>query len=151
PPPGLEQRLFGCGAIIVTILVHGAAITSIGLALATWVRRQSRAISLSVALFVLVAVAWPMLALTLWRGPGQPNHPSGIALRPIWTVATITTDLAWRDDDTRDFLLSATEWSAVVAVLSLLILEATIRTFDRCMGRMSERGTRRPPCPSRDR
>jgi ABC-type transport system involved in multi-copper enzyme maturation permease subunit len=131
--------------LVATILAHGAVITSIGLALATWVRRQSRAIGLSVALFVVVAVAWPMLALTLARGPGQPEHPRGVTLSPIYTVVTITSDLAWPDDGTRDVLLSATESAAGVAVLSLLILEATIRTFDRCMGRMPERRSMTPP------
>jgi hypothetical protein len=137
--------------LVATILAHGAAIASLGLALATWVRRQARAIGLSVGLFVLVAVAWPMLARTLARGPVRTDHSSGIALSPIYTIATITSELAWREEGTLDFLLSAAAWAVLVALFSLLILEATIRTFDRCMGRMSERGRRRPPPPSRDR
>ena len=46
--------------IVATILAHGAAITSIGLILATWIRRQARAIGISVALFVLVSIGWPI-------------------------------------------------------------------------------------------
>ena len=36
--------LYGGALVVITILAHGAAITSIGLMLATWIRRQSRAI-----------------------------------------------------------------------------------------------------------
>ena len=34
--------------MLTTILAHGALVTSVGLALATWIKRQSRAIAASV-------------------------------------------------------------------------------------------------------
>ncbi len=73
-----------CGAalVVVTILAHGAAMTSIGLALATWIKRQVRAIVTSVCVFVLVAVAWPILVSNSFR-PAQ-----GMAsLSPIFVAA----------------------------------------------------------------
>ena len=57
----LGDRLFGVALFVATILAHGAAITSVGLILATWIRRQSRAIAVSVTLFVLVSIGWPIL------------------------------------------------------------------------------------------
>ena len=47
--------------VIATILAHGALITSIGLALAVWIKRQSRAIAMSVGSFILVTAAWPIV------------------------------------------------------------------------------------------
>ncbi len=38
----LPERLFGVGLFVATILIHGAAIASIGLLAATWIRRQAR-------------------------------------------------------------------------------------------------------------
>jgi ABC-type transport system involved in multi-copper enzyme maturation permease subunit len=52
-------------------VVSGAAVwTSIGLGLSTWVPRLGRAISLAVALYALVNLAWPILALTLFPREG---------------------------------------------------------------------------------
>ena len=59
--------LFRVGLMLTTILVHGALVTSIGLALATWIEPQSRAIAVSVTVFVLVAIAWPV-----WPTPPGP-------------------------------------------------------------------------------
>ncbi len=77
-PPGLPPRyfaelsrgevFFGAALLIPTILVHGALIASVGLALATWIKRQGRAIALSVGFTVLVGVGWPILMVTLRRG-----------------------------------------------------------------------------------
>ena len=61
----LGARCFGVVVVIATILAHGALITSVGLALAVWVKRQSRAIALSVGWFILVTAAWPIVVLVL--------------------------------------------------------------------------------------
>ena len=39
------ELLFGAGLLVATILVHGALLASVGLALATWIKRQGRAIA----------------------------------------------------------------------------------------------------------
>ena len=72
PPPGMHPdyyrviplgpRIAGVFLVIATILAHGALLTSIGLALAVWIKRPSRAIASSVGLFILIAAAWPILA-----------------------------------------------------------------------------------------
>ena len=43
------------------MLSYGAAITSMGLALATWVPRLGRAIAINVVIFVLITIGWPLL------------------------------------------------------------------------------------------
>src|SRR5262249_31091197 len=47
------------------MLAYGAAITSLGLALATWIPRVTRAITVSVVIYVLVAVGWFFLVIFL--------------------------------------------------------------------------------------
>ena len=55
--------------VVATILAHGALITSVGLALAVWVKRQSRAIALSVGWFILVTAVLPIvMAMTISAG-----------------------------------------------------------------------------------
>ncbi len=62
----LGARCYGAFLVVATILAHGALITSVGLALAVWVKRQSRAIALSVGWFILVTAVLPIvMAVTL--------------------------------------------------------------------------------------
>ena len=58
----LGMRLGAAALFVATILIYGAAFTSLGLALATWIKRQSRAIAATVSIFVLVAIGSPFLA-----------------------------------------------------------------------------------------
>src|SRR5262249_52456324 len=70
----------GLGLVLMIglILAYAAAITSLGLALATWIPRLGRVITVSVMTYILVAVGWPLVlevlpALPAFRGtPFQP-------------------------------------------------------------------------------
>src|SRR5262249_15116590 len=130
----LGQRLYGALLLVATILAHGAATTSVGLALATWLRRPSRAIALSVGLFVLVSVAWPFLIIGIARGDGGPGAPaSGLAaLSPIWTAGTLADMLTIRSKNWSQFPRWVTCWDVVVALFAIGLLELTVRTFDAC-------------------
>ncbi len=83
-------RLFGVLMLIATILAHSALITSIGLALAVWIKRQSRAIALSVGLFVLVIAAWPIfvsIAFDFGSGYGSNVSQDVAFLSPVVACA----------------------------------------------------------------
>ena len=54
--------------MIGTVLAQGAAVTSLGIALATWVPRLDRAVTLSAAASVFLTVAWVPLAALLFLG-----------------------------------------------------------------------------------
>ena len=60
-PLGLVDRIAAPCLIVGQMLSYGAAITSVGLALATWVPRLGRAIAINVAIFVLITIGWPAL------------------------------------------------------------------------------------------
>ena len=59
-PLGVVDRLVAPCLIVVQMLSYGAAITSVGLALATWVPRLGRAIAINMAIFVLITIGWPV-------------------------------------------------------------------------------------------
>jgi len=135
----LGYRLFAAALVVATILAHGAAATSVGLALAIWIKRPSRAIAISVGLFVLVAVGWPFLVLVLaGAGPGQ-DAVGLAALSPIVCTGCSGGLLAVRPNQFRIFFWWATYWSVAVTVWAVGVLWLTIRTFDRSFGRMPER------------
>ncbi len=66
-------RWRGVPLVLGTVLVQGAAITSLGIALATWSARIERALILSVAASVLMTVAWIPFVLLLFAPTNSPS------------------------------------------------------------------------------
>ena len=74
----------GLVLMIGMILSYAAAITSFGLAMATWIPRLGRVITVSVMAFVLVAVGWPLVLQVLpnlpaFRTSPYDDRPTGTA------------------------------------------------------------------------
>ena len=124
----------GTALVVVTVLVHGAAITSVGLALATWMKRQARAIVASVGVFLLVAVAWPILASYVFR-----DSQGLCSLSPIVIAGEMTDLLATRSERLRDIVWWIGYWDTGVAAFAIGLLWLTWRTFDLSLGRIPER------------
>jgi ABC-type transport system involved in multi-copper enzyme maturation permease subunit len=140
----LGGRIFGVLVVIATILAHGALITSIGLALAVWIRRQSRAIALCVALFILIAAAWPTFAsITIgWPVLRSRDLPS---FSPIVACFKFIRTFVVRRDFLADGILWwGSFWAVEVFVLALGLLWLTVLTFDRCFDRIPDRIWRVP-------
>jgi ABC-type transport system involved in multi-copper enzyme maturation permease subunit len=134
------DRIWASTLVVITILAHGAAITSLGLLLATWIRRQSRAIAISVGVFVVVSIGWPMMALSAAGRSVEPSYAALAALSPIFSVLAIIEGLALPSPITRNWLRGAVIWDICIVVVALGFLRLTVRIFERCLGRMPERG-----------
>jgi ABC-type transport system involved in multi-copper enzyme maturation permease subunit len=140
-PIGLGYRLCGAALLVATMLAHGAALTSIGLALATWVKRQSRAIAASVSAFVVLAAALPILMSVLSRGP----QGWGLSfLSPVSVSIKMAEELVLRLDRLPGLLWWIGLWDVAIAALAVSLLWFTGRTFDEAFGRMREQA-RKPP------
>jgi ABC-type transport system involved in multi-copper enzyme maturation permease subunit len=119
------------------VLVSGAAITSLGLAMATWCRRLGRAVGLTVSLYLLVTVGWMFMILAIYgwseRGlmMGSPWFWSGIM------TAKMSLGVS------EDVWTPAYCWTLAHALTALALLSATLATFDRCLGRVERRSR---PC-----
>jgi len=131
----LGIRLAAAALIVATILAFGAALTSLGLALATWIKRQSRAIATSVCIFVLLAIAWPILVTT---GPAR-GGPALAALSPILGAGGIGEELSMRSDRLGSTIWWVGVWDAAAAAAAVGLCWLTVRTFDDAFGRISER------------
>jgi ABC-type Na+ efflux pump permease subunit len=146
PNPDLEitlgVRLCGVLCLIATILAHSALITSIGLALAVWIKRQSRAIAFSVALFVLVIAAWPIfVAIAI---DNRANLGRDLAsLSPYVACMEFLILFANRMSEWgHEILWCDTFWAVEVSTLAMGLLWLTVRTFDRSFGRIPDRPSR---------
>jgi hypothetical protein len=135
----LGTRCYGAAVAIATILAHGALITSVGLALAVWIKRQSRAIALTVGWFILVTAAWPIVVSIVMSG--DPNRGENlVALSPVAVCINLIPLLTQRTYAFMNGTLrSGTFWAVEVSGAALAILWLTIRTFDGCFDRIPDR------------
>jgi ABC-type transport system involved in multi-copper enzyme maturation permease subunit len=127
------------------ILAYGVFLTSLGLALATWVARTGRAIGCWVSLYVLLCIGWPALVAFLSDGRGGGVEQVCPALAsPIFGSGVLTEIVGRRAPDRAGEILTLGTWSAVWTLVLLgagmVLYFATLLTFDRCLGRMPEHG-----------
>jgi ABC-type transport system involved in multi-copper enzyme maturation permease subunit len=151
----------GIGLVLMIglLLAYAAAITSLGLAAATWVPRLGRVITLSVMAYILVAVGWPLLLLALPTLPalqaipfyGEENWDGLYLASPFFGIYA-TTEWASRpwyvssNYSMRGFgaplaheePLWSLIWIGVYSAIARILVFATLRTFDRCLGRVPE-------------
>jgi ABC-type transport system involved in multi-copper enzyme maturation permease subunit len=121
------------------ILAYGAALTSLGLALATWVSRLGRAVAASVTIYVVATVGWLFLLLAVVsRGPG--NTLQGLATGSPWFgPGMMTAEVesgAPMGERTAGFALF---WILAYTGCAVVLLIATMKSFDRCLGRVPEK------------
>jgi ABC-type transport system involved in multi-copper enzyme maturation permease subunit len=135
------------------VLAHGAVITSLGLAMATWVNRPGRAIALCVTIHVLSMIGWPILLSIAFRGyrtvvqallVGDP--PVGVLFATMGTSAS-GFELIGPGINREEFCVWAFGWIVVLAVVAATLFGATLATFDGCLERIPDDGLRLPPRP----
>jgi len=130
-------------------LASGAVITSLGIALAVRVRRLGRAVMLSVVAFIASAIGWLILVETVLMQSLNSRFPAWF-IRNYWfrhTLITISPVYGPLQPLMYFHLVSVNRsliWISHIAIvlgkaiLALLLLKVTIRTFDPCMERMPE-------------
>jgi hypothetical protein len=130
-------RWIGVPLVIGTVLAQGAAVTSLGIALATWVPRLDRALTLSAAAAVFVTVAWIPLMLLLF--PGRPDLTLGLAsASPLLGVGLLTTEIGLGSTAEWPSRVSwALLWMVVFGCTAAGLLWAILATFDRSLGRIT--------------
>jgi ABC-type transport system involved in multi-copper enzyme maturation permease subunit len=148
PPPWAVQqpiaigfRIGGAVLIMATVIAHGAALVSIGLVLATWIKRQSRAIAATICAATLMDVAVPLLMNVCF--PGQLGLRLSY-LSPISVMSAMADELPMRLDRLPGILWWIGFWDVAVAGLAASLLWLAGRTFDEASGRMREQADKAP-------
>jgi hypothetical protein len=85
-----------------------------------------------------VTIVWPILVLNTTRSFGP--HTPAAALSPVMVAMDFVNGLAFRTIHFRRYMASVILWDILVAVVAIVLLEWTVRIFDRRLGRMPERG-----------
>ena len=136
------------------IMANSAVITSLGLAMATWVSRLGRAVALCVSAYVVLLDRLGGAGFSCWRSPAKRMIISSY----LWSWAvpfygTIFATMAVAPGDahfpggayTAGF--GAFIWIVIDGAVALLLFLTTLATFDRCLGRVSEVAGRPIPYP----
>jgi len=139
----ISRRFEGVIAIGGVVLCYGAALASLGLALATWLPRTGWATTLGVAAHVLVTVGWFFLVAIATLGTPTRMGLGIASASPFIAVSFATMamqDMPW--GDWRIFVAWLVCWMVIELAVALALLTATLASFDRCLGRttMTERG-----------
>lgn len=134
------------------ILSFGAAQTSLGLALATWIPRPGRVMALNVSAYLLVTLGWIFVVLPL--APGGSTTGPGLASASPLVGVLFPLELMQEDHPLRlqhdwlECLVWIGIWNVVYATLAIGLLVSTLATFDRCLGRVPNTSEASSPRPS---
>ena len=131
---------FALGPVLIggLVVAYGAAITSLGLALATWLPRMGRAIGLTAGLYLVVLVAAVPVGMIFFS-----NGPSGAsdgfaAASPFWGVgfsSALFGGTVGPPHDIRKQAAWLVFWIVAYGLVAFGLLLATLKTFNRCLGR----------------
>ena len=125
--------------IPLIILAQGAALVSLGLALATWIARGGRAIAWTVAALVASLIGWPVAAFQLFsQSDGMFRQNVVVMGSPFWNVGFTTSQIEMSRMMDGAFA-GLIYWTLAYAGLALFFYLAALRSFDRCLGRTPER------------
>jgi ABC-type transport system involved in multi-copper enzyme maturation permease subunit len=131
----------GLGLLVGLVLGYGAAVTSLGLAVATWVASSSRAIALAVIVYVLDVISFVLILIANTLG-NQPNNRLERTLglgSPWFGPGQVTADLyqiGVNYSPLRADFQPAQNWAIGYGLAGILLLGLTLATFDVSLGRV---------------
>jgi hypothetical protein len=136
--------------MMALILAQGAAVTSVGLALATWIRRAGGAPALCASACLGMSLGWPVLIFFLFAGaPRDDWFPYWVMMGSPVASMTLLTRVSIAPcavDASPGVALAALCWTAAYAAAAGTLFGLTLFTFDGCLGRIPRR--RLIICPS---
>ena len=165
PPAPLEivDRIAFVLIPMALFLAQGAVVTSIGLALATWIRRVGRAVAMSVTCWAAFSFGWIILiefgleileslglATTHDRASAEFIAETLAAACPFGSQIITFETASWPPAQSRiAFYVGEVIVLLATISLALVVLAMALATFNRCVGRVSERPRRAPRPPRR--
>jgi hypothetical protein len=116
----LGNRVSSAALLVMAILAHGAATASVGVVLASWIKRRSWAVAISVCILVLVAIVWPFTVFGLFSR--DPSAAIGIStFSPIAVSGFVVVNLMTREPQYAGFMWWATFWIVAVSLFAIAL------------------------------
>jgi ABC-type transport system involved in multi-copper enzyme maturation permease subunit len=133
-------RVVGMILAPTLIVFYGTALTSFGLAVATWTTKPGRAVAITMAAYIGVTVGWLFLVALLLPNGGGSTGPGLISASPFCGPLFLGSESSRRyPPDVRWFELLTWIffWCVVYAGITVAFFLAAVASFDRCLGRMT--------------
>jgi ABC-type transport system involved in multi-copper enzyme maturation permease subunit len=134
-------RFLAVGQMFALVLAYGAWVTALGLLLATWIQRLSRAIAASAVIYVLITAGWLFLLGTMTTSSRDVFETLGIA-SPFFGPGELAFVTGQPHTDISRLGIFLAVWTVVYGLLALVLYALTLRSFNSCLGRMSGRRPR---------
>ena len=116
---------------VIFVFACGAAITGLGLAMATWCARPGRAVALTVSSYVIVTVGWLFIGIWLHNGPDGEGM---MMASPFFFAGELAADIC--GPASRQHLGWAVFWAIAYVMGAVIFLVAILFSFNRCLGRV---------------
>ncbi|HEV3120370.1 MAG TPA: ABC transporter permease, partial [Isosphaeraceae bacterium] len=119
--------------VCAVVLAYGAVVTSFGLWLATHQPRLSRAVGLCVAVYLAATVVFPTIVFVTTQP--RPDDFSLVWVSPFFAVYSPIWWVCWGRSGFGTWFVSMCASIGIAATIAGALLCATIRSFDRLLGR----------------
>jgi len=116
-------------------------VTTLGLLLATWIQRLSRAIAASAVIYVLITAGWLFLLGTMTTSSRDVFETLGVA-SPFYGPGELSFVTGQPHTDNSKLGIFLAAWSAFYGLVALVLYALTLRSFNSCLGRTSGRRPR---------
>jgi ABC-type Na+ efflux pump permease subunit len=135
------QHDYWLGPVLIVglVIAYGAALTSLGLALATWVPRLGRAVGFCVAFHVGITVGWVLFIIMVSQRIGGMTSPGLACFSPFMGV--MLPSMAMQFNNVNQWPPVArwvTFWILFDATLAVVLFKIALLTFNRCLGRVDD-------------
>jgi ABC-type transport system involved in multi-copper enzyme maturation permease subunit len=123
---------------LALIVAYGAAFTSMGLGLATWIPRHGRAVAWSVTIYMLITLGWFFLIVMLTMHTAGVTGPSLASASPfIGSIFICIQVHRPQDHEWSEAVIALLFWTCAYFGTAVILLAAIHASFDRALGRMS--------------
>jgi ABC-type transport system involved in multi-copper enzyme maturation permease subunit len=130
------RRWWYCPEMIIYVLCAGAALNSLGLAMATRFSRVGRAVGATVVIYVLVAIGWVFLATMVFG----PRSNSLVKVSPLVYALRATLEASQQSNWARPDL-EGLFWIVFFALAATALMLGTLGSFNVRMGRVDDAAT----------
>ncbi len=136
------ENFFWAAMILSYVLIAGAAVTSLGLLMATWHSRLGLAVAWTVAAYLGVTVGWIFVVMMI-HSPGRDGELVMMGSPFFWPGMLTFETSRNGGSQTPGLLGAAVTWLMLTALAAKLMFAATLATFNRCLGRVEVGASRR--------
>jgi ABC-type transport system involved in multi-copper enzyme maturation permease subunit len=135
--PGFFSIIFST-LTVALVVAYGAAVSGLGVFLAAWQPRLGRAIAISVACYLLITVAYPLVMI--FATHAGPDDLAFLWPSPFFGIFISMGWIEWHQSHLIGVALTAMfVWVVLISATAYLLLRATVKSFNRFLGRIPDR------------